>query len=139
MFGSSALFGMGDHHFYSKPAVYGGMSGEDVKIVRRQRQRMNFVAVFQSLFVPWILFCLVFGVTAFHLHYSKPTLCWLLVGLAVAFVCGICVAAGPAFKAKLKHDDTMEPTWLIFMFFTTATAVVLGAVFGSMIYTSFTE
>jgi len=81
---------------------------------------------------------LVFGVTAFHLHFARPTLCWLLVGVAVTFVLGLCFAAGPAFKAKLKHED-LEPSWLIFLSITTAAAVVLGAVFGSMIYTSFME
>jgi len=127
------------HHHVTKPAVYGGLQGDDIKFARRQRQRMNFVAAMQSLFVPWILFCLVFGVTAFQLHYAKPILCWALVTVAGVFVCGICFAACPAFKAKLKHDDTLEPSWLIFMFFSTAGAVILGAYFGTMIYTSFMQ
>jgi len=137
MFGSSHHMGVAADTF-STP-MYGGLKGDDIRFVRRQRQRMNFVAVMQSVFVPWILFCLVFGVTSFYLHFSMPTLCWFLVGLASVFVLGIFAMAGPSFLAKVRHNDTLEPTWLIFLSITTLVAVVLGVVFGNMVYTDFMQ
>lgn len=101
---------------------------------------MNYVAVVINLFVPWILFCLVLGVTSFYLHFSRPLLCWLFVGLAGLFVCGVCTSACQYCCYKIRHVAAeYDPTWLIFLFFSSLIAVILGVTFGDMIYESFMQ
>lgn len=104
--------------------------------VRRQRFRMNFVSICQCLFIPWVLFCIVFGVTSFNLHFSKPWLCWLIVGAVGLVVVFIGLEAASSIRAKLRHE-TKEPTWCIFLFLTSIIAVVIGVVLGDQIYNNF--
>lgn len=106
--------------------------------MRRQRQRMNFVAICQCLFIPWVLFCVVYGVTSFNLHYTKPWLCWLLVGVVGLAVALIGVEAWMAIRAKVRHE-MKEPTWCIFLFITSLIAVILGVGLGDQIFNNFMQ
>lgn len=116
--------------------LYGGVQKE-ARYVRRQRQRMNFVSLVQCLFIPWILFCIVYGVMSFHLHYTKPWLCWSLVALVCLVTLGIGSAAYKSYQGKMRQEEGKEPTWLIFMFITTVIAVVLGVVLGNQVFSTF--
>merc|ERR1719253_144168 len=98
---------------------------------------MNFVSLVQCLFIPWISFCIVYGVTSFHLHYAKPWLCWSLVALVCLVTLGIGSAAYASYQAKMRQEEGREPTWLIFMFITTVIAVVLGVVLGNQVFSTF--
>lgn len=130
-----------DASYLSRPQLYGGFGGfpKDAKFVRRQRQRMNLMAVCQCLLLPWLTFCVVFLVTSFKIHYSQPWLCWSIVGLfgLVALVLG--VGAMTSVMAKLKQDESREPTWFIFLFLTMLIAIVAGAVLGHMNFSSFMQ
>lgn len=126
------------HGSTSKSQLYGDSAGKDDRFVRRQRQRMNFVAMVQCLFAPWILFCIVFGITTFNLHYSKPWLCWLLVGIASFLVLIVGVNAWASLQAKWKHEPN-EPTWIVFLFITMVIAVAVGVGLGNNVFGNFMQ
>jgi len=94
----------------------------------RQRMKMNIVAIFVSLFLPWTLFTLLFAATSFRLHYVTPALCWGLVALAATLVLAIGVCAG--LNIADKSSPSYQPTWFIFLFLTSLLAVGLGPVLG---------
>lgn len=126
----------------AKRQLYGGFGGfpEDSAVyLRRQRQRMNLVAVCWCLFVPWITFCSVYAATSFQLHYTKPWLCWLIVAI---FSCVALSLAGLAYisiRSKMRQNASHEPTWFVFLFFTMTIAVVVGAVLGNLNFHSFMQ
>lgn len=121
--------------------LHGSITGfpREAKFVRRQRQRLNMVAVCQCLFLPWILFILAFSITSFHLHYSKPWLCWLLVAVLGLLVCLSGGFAAAAVRRKLRDEDSAEPTWFVFLFITLAIALTVGSVLGHLNFTSFMQ
>mmetsp|Transcript_53489 Transcript_53489/g.152417 ORF Transcript_53489/g.152417 Transcript_53489/m.152417 type:complete len:361 (-) Transcript_53489:79-1161(-) len=122
--------------FFSRPQLYGGFGGFDRNgktfLVRSQRQRMNLVSLFLCLFIPWILFCLMYAVMSFQLHYLRPWLCYVLCG------CGllpVVISAGLAVRsmiAKLLPDQAREPQWFIFITLTMFVAWILGVIFGDL-------
>jgi len=128
--------------YLSKPQLYGGFGGNGVNeafFVRRQRQRMNLVAVCQCLFVPWITFCLVYATVSFNLHYRLPWLCWFIVGAFSCVVVALGLAAFVSVRAKMRNDESREPTWFVFLFVTMAIAVIVGAVLGNLNFWSFMQ
>jgi len=135
------MYAARDAAYLSKPQLYGGFGGfpKEAVFAQRQRQRMNLVAVCQCLFVPWIIFCLVFASCSFSLHYTNPWLCWLVVAL---FSCVALVLGGGALlsiRAKMKYDESREPTWFVFLFITMVIAVVVGATLGNLNFWSFMQ
>jgi len=110
--------------------------------VRGMRQRMNLVAILVSLFLPWLLFCLMFWAMSFSLHYSNPFFCYLLVfgGLCVVCITGLLAFDSIRKKREASGGPIMagtgtayrEPTWIIFLFVTCALAWVLGVVGGDI-------
>jgi len=130
-----------DGAYLSKPGLYGGFGGfpKEAVFMRRQRQRMNLVAVCQCLLFPWVTFCIVYAVTSFNLHYSKPWLCWLIVGFFASIALALGGGAYVSIKSKMKQDESREPTWFVFLFVTMAIAVILGGVLGNMNFWSFMQ
>lgn len=124
--------------FYGSAGNIGGVPN-DVVFARRQRQRMNAVAVCACFFMPWMTFCLVYWVTGFSLHYNRPTLSWLVVYCFGAIALCIGVPALGSIRSKMKTEASHEPTWHIFLFITMIIAVGSGATLGNMNYHSFMQ
>jgi len=97
----------------------------------RMRMKMNVVAIFVSLFLPWLLFSLLFADVSFRIHYKMPELCWGLVLLGVLLVLWIGFLAGLNIQEMMKGAPSYKPTWYIFLFLTSLVAVVLGPVLGN--------
>jgi len=98
---------------------YGAPGGEKTPFVRGQRSRLNLVAICQCLFVPWLLFCVVYAVMSFSLHYTQPGLCYLIVACCGLAVLASGFLAGQAVKRRATQPGSQQdPTWLIFLFFT---------------------
>jgi len=104
-------------------------SGGGLWVPPAGRKRLNSVAILVSLIVPWALFCGVFWVLSFTLHYRSPALAYAIVfvGLLVVLVCGA-YAAAEARKKVAGHGKV--PTWAIFFFATMLLAWFVGAVMG---------
>lgn len=110
----------------------GGQAPYAVKspFFRGQRKRMNLVGICVSLFVPWVLFSILYAVISFEVHYKNAGLCYLLeaLGLVVVLACG--GLAITAVQARWRGDAEREPTWFIFLFITALVAWILAIVAG---------
>jgi len=127
--------------FLSKPQMYGGFGGfpRDVKFVRRQRQRMNLVSVCQCIFVPWLFFCAMYATVAFHIHHTRPWLCWVIVGVGALIVLACGGLAARQVYRKHQRDLTAEPSWSVFFFLMMLIALAVGAVLGNLNFWLFME
>jgi len=134
---------------YGHPGMYGS-SGPFVAptisqkgpFARGVRQRLNIVAVLITLFVPWLLFTLMYWTMTFSLHKASPFLCHvlLLLGLGVVAITGF--LAFDAIKKKREAGTAQflsdgnatyrEPTWLIVLFATCFLAWTLGVIGGDV-------
>lgn len=97
-----------------------------------QRRRLNLVAICICLFVPWLLFCLMYSVTSFRLYYKSPAAAYLIALLGLLFVCFLGVRAAHAIRAHCSRGDDpfYEPTWYVFLFITSLIAWILGVYYG---------
>jgi len=84
------------------------------------------VAICINIFLPWFLFSTLYAVNSFTMHYTRPTLTWMLIaaGFLVSVLTGVM-----AWRAKKRDRDPMWYTYAALAFFI---AVCLAAVFGDM-------
>jgi hypothetical protein len=116
---------------------YGGVpDAKKVKTVfPHQRRRMNLVAICQSLFVPWLLFCTLFAVQSFWVKFDSPGLCNIYAGVALFLSLACAFMAYAAHSKKQKGLDA-DPSWYGFLFLSMMVAWVLAMVLGDMNYTN---
>merc|ERR1719352_1227276 len=98
----------------------------------RQRMRMNIVAICVSLFVPWILFCVLYLDVSFFVHYKYSSLCWGIFGLGCLFVCILGLCAASKVHHLVKGSSNYVPTWYSFLFLTSIVAVAVAGAMGEM-------
>jgi len=133
MYSATAIPGYGA---YGEAPIAGGKLhgvGESGPFLRAQRRRMNFVPILLSLFVPWMLFCLIFGVLTFPVHYHNPVVTWsvVIVGALVTVFSGLFARAQALFKG---YDAERSPSWIIFFFASMAIAWLVGLYGGEANY-----
>jgi len=142
----------GANYQYGHPGMYGssGPNGyvatampQKGPFVRGIRQRLNFVAILTSLFVPWLLFCFMYWAMSFSLHYRNSFLCFFVVFLGFCVVVAIGLAAFDAMKKKRGGGTPFfvdgdvrshSPTWLVFLAVTCLVAWLLGVIAGDVNY-----
>jgi len=116
------------------PTHYGGASMPAGKaFLRGQRQSLNIVAVCQCLFLPWVVFSVVFAVMSFSLHYWQPSLAYFIVACAGLVVLASGVLASSALTKKASSGGR-EPSWFMFLFFTLLVSYISGILLGDMNY-----
>lgn len=110
-------------------AGYGGLALESKKAQFSvpQRRRMNFFSLLLSFLLPWGLFCCVFCLLSFHVHYMYPQRCWLAIfgALALVLLCGSYAYEQQMRRAAFSMER--EPSWLFFLFFSMLLAWSLAA------------
>mmetsp|Transcript_48728 Transcript_48728/g.125630 ORF Transcript_48728/g.125630 Transcript_48728/m.125630 type:complete len:340 (+) Transcript_48728:117-1136(+) len=127
-----------DTALFPRRQIYGGVPPAakmtSPALARSQRQKLNIVAACQCLLLPWVLFCLLFAVQSFHIHYRQPELCHLCVvaGLLCVILTGM--LAVRAVMQKVNDDPTGRPNWWMFLFLTTLAAFVLAVMLGDLNY-----
>lgn len=112
------------------------MEPQQSQFVKGQRRRLNIVALLIALFAPWSLFCIVYAVLSFAMHYTQPTIAYAIV--ALAFVGGVglpALLASNAMKRKLT-DPTYQPSWYLFLAGTCFLAFIVAVVAGQENYAS---
>jgi len=87
---------------------------------------MNLVAICANILVPWLVFCAIFAVMSFYMHYQHPTLAWGIVLLGYGLVA---VTAFLAWRAKQRQ---MDPMWYTFSTIALFVAVTAAAFCGDM-------
>jgi hypothetical protein len=113
---------------------YGASAPYAVKspFFRGQRKRMNLVGICVSVFLPWILFSVLYAVMSFSVHYNQPGLCYFIAALGLVVVLMIGTLAYNSVQAKFRGDSEREPTWFVFLFLTTVIAWLAGIALGDM-------
>merc|ERR1719440_2071943 len=99
-----------------------------------QRRRLNYVAILVALFVPWLLYCTVFWLLSFNLHYKNPQLTYVLI--IALFICVVGSSGYYAAKAiKMKFTEPgYQPSWYVFIAVTALVAFILALVAGDSNY-----
>lgn len=90
------------------------MAEESARHKARRLSHFNMMAICLSLFVPWILFCCMYWVMSFSMHYKDKLLCWVLVLMGLVFVAAIVKLAFDA-ATKERGDNRSDPSWLVFL------------------------
>jgi len=93
-----------------------------------KRKRMNILAIFVNIFVPWLGFCSVSACLMFDMHYKKKTMAWgvAFAGIALALLIGLLGR-----QAKQRQRD---PMWYTFCALALFFACCVAAVWGDMNY-----
>lgn len=117
---------------FGQRQTYGGIPTK--MTAPASRQRMNIIAACQCLLLPWILFCLLFAVKSFDIHYKQPSLCMFCVGVGLFVVAATGVLAARAAMQKVNNDPSRAPSWFMFLFLTTTAAFVMAVVLGDLNY-----
>jgi len=110
-------------------AMYGACAqGMDHADFARGPRRINIVPIALGLLLPWLIFCIVFAVMSFSLHYANPFAAYLVCGGAgfVVFCNGFLGA-----QAAKRSDPNSSPVWYLFVFVTGTVAVLLAVVAGN--------
>jgi hypothetical protein len=95
-----------------------------------QRRVMNGIPIMINLFVPWILFCVTFGIWSFKFHFRYPQ---FLPHVALVL---FAVCLYPLWRLYESHQKGQDPMWYGYSFVTLSLAVGLGIYFGNWNYES---
>lgn len=106
--------------------------GAGKSMLRSTRKRLNALAIFLSILIPWLLFCVVFMLVSFQSHYYHPAETYVIV--AVLFFLTVPGFAFMSYLTKLRkekenHDDH-EPMWYGFITLTCLLAMVVAVILG---------
>jgi len=89
---------------------------------------MNLVAICTNLFLPWFLFCGVYSLMSFNIHYSSAG----LAKASIVFGFGCAIAAGfMGYRAKKRDAD---PVWFNFAALAFLVATMMAGIFGDLNY-----
>jgi len=112
-----------------------------------KHKRMNMKTFFICLFVPWLLFTVLYANANLSLHYGSPVLCGCISLLGVLIVMLMFAAAAyealphfchPLARASYSVLPFMKPVhesgWLAFLFFSSALAAMAGTFVGDLNY-----
>lgn len=102
--------------------------GTETVFAPGKRFRFNVLAVCLNLFVPSLIFSVVFAACSFQVHYTRPHLTYGIIaaGFATAAFTG-----GLAYRAKARDRD---PMWYTFSALVLFLATALGWIFGDLNY-----
>jgi len=130
------MYGQQDMMYGAAPQqMYGeqmAMGGAKAPFNRGQRKRMNLVGVVTSLFVPWVLFSVIFATMSFSVHYKQPGLAYFICAIGLLVVLACCALAFNALRKRMQGDIDREPSWFVFLAITTLLAWVMGVVLGDL-------
>lgn len=105
-------------------------------IFRSNRKQLNGVAIIVSALVPWVIFCLVYALVSFYVHYQTPITCWVCVVALFLVSVGTCGVLFQLARIRRERETEAErePMWYGFLCATCFIGVVAGVVLGSRIF-----
>jgi len=95
--------------------------------------RMNIVPMFLALVVPWAVFTLCCGLTAFRLMYYHPVVVIFLLG----GICAFCLAS--IIYAVWARRRNPDPTWFSYFALLMGLAALAGTLVGMQLYKRYTK
>eukprot|EP00931_Biecheleriopsis_adriatica_P083944 TRINITY_DN5762_c0_g1_i1.p1 TRINITY_DN5762_c0_g1~~TRINITY_DN5762_c0_g1_i1.p1 ORF type:complete len:312 (+),score=56.90 TRINITY_DN5762_c0_g1_i1:99-1034(+) len=121
------------HEYYGAVAQnfenINGYSGSKSAFGRPQRRAVNLASLAVCLFLPWLIFTVVYSVSSLSIHYTNPASVLLVEVLAGA----VLLLLGQSAFQNLRQDYG-QPSWYVFLFLTSALALTAAAFFGDSNY-----
>lgn len=96
--------------------------------------RFNFGAICLCLFLPWVLFCCMYAVMSFSMHYNNKVLAYGCVVFGLIFVVAIAKLALDSVHRRQNDPNHSDPSWFIFLTVACFLAWSSGVVLGDMNY-----
>lgn len=84
------------------------------------------------MFVPWLVFCLVYSIMSFEFRFEHANLAWMLVAMIFLLSVGLFAALAQLTRVR-KHKETEEehePMWYNFLTICCFAGIVAGVFFG---------
>lgn len=75
----------------------------------RRPFRINFAAILLCIFLPWVIFCVMYALMSFSIHYNSKSVCYLLVFLCLGLVAVLMKTALDSSKDPMADPSTS--TW----------------------------
>eukprot|EP00421_Protoceratium_reticulatum_P068902 CAMPEP_0168405602 /NCGR_PEP_ID=MMETSP0228-20121227/25224_1 /TAXON_ID=133427 /ORGANISM="Protoceratium reticulatum, Strain CCCM 535 (=CCMP 1889)" /LENGTH=341 /DNA_ID=CAMNT_0008419231 /DNA_START=14 /DNA_END=1035 /DNA_ORIENTATION=+ len=97
--------------------------------LRGQRRRMNIWPILLCLFLPWIVFSVIHGVSSFSVHYFNPGLYYFILVICLVTVL-VCVFLALKSRLKFFSHAEHEPSWILFLAVSMLVAWVAGFLLG---------
>jgi hypothetical protein len=120
------------------PQYTGGMGGPQVaRPVFKARRRINIIALAMGLFVPWLVFCLIFAMLSFHMHFQYADVCQVIsIVVGVSLVGGIVFSLFTMLRQRLSEGGygDREPSVGLFVCTTALVAFIVATYLGDHNY-----
>lgn len=99
-----------------------------------KRPKLNFGAIVASLFLPWLLFCVMYATMSFSLHYTSKGTCYAIVFIGLMFVAVMALQAWTSVKRSQHVETNSDPSWSVFLAAMLFLAWVAGVAAGDVNY-----
>lgn len=101
-------------------------------MLHTNKKRLNALGIMVAVVVPWLIFCLVFALLSFSMHYFHPVECYATVSLVFFFINAFFGLSAYAAKLRKAHevDDEHDPMWHGFLHVTCVLAILAGLLLG---------
>lgn len=101
---------------------------------RTNRKRLNAVAIIVNVFVPWCLFCVVFSLVSFSVHFTAPATCFSVIAFLLVIFAGTFALMWQSARIRkereAEEEEESEPMWYGFLCITSCLAIALGVLIG---------
>lgn len=93
-----------------------------------KRRRMNLLAICANLFLPWFMFCGIFSLMSFGVHYTSSA------AAKASIVVGLCIAVATGFMGYRAKQRNADPVWFNFAAISFLVAAIVAGVVGDLNY-----
>lgn len=126
--------GHADHEEVEAPSygtthtTYAGADSSEAikKKSQFRKRRMNAVAMWLCIMIPWLVYCAVYSARTFGIRTKNPPASKGIVFLCFLVVLMCFALASSQISKKRSGNPTYEPMWYIFLAITTFLAWILG-------------
>lgn len=98
------------------------------------RRRLNLLAIWLSLLLPWLFFSTVYCTFSFPFHFEQPLLAYFVVGTGLLLVVTMAFFAIKAKMVFWNSTGKLEQTWTVFLFISICLAWFAATGFGNWNY-----
>jgi len=113
------VYGAAQMQYGGPDAFYGSPPPKPAfTIGQRALRRLDCPTVCGAVLVPWFVFVVTYMTLSFKVHYDFPAVAGMVCLATLGFTCMIGYKALRGVMARNNGDDTSDPTWYIFFFWT---------------------
>lgn len=109
----------------NRPSSYGA---DQSIFMPGKRRRMNLLAICTNLFMPWFLFCGIYALMSFNVHYTAAA------AAKASVIFGFALTATVGYLGYQAKKSDNDPVWYHFATLALLVATVTAGIFGDMNY-----